>query len=152
GGTAHAGAGVGRRARRGRAVSLGGVGAQPALLRARARRAAVHLDLQLHQALHSLVAPVARPGRRDRDAGGLSGRHRTVERAVVAARGRRAGGDVLGGGVRRVLRAAGRGLRPGRTARVTGGAAGAAARDPRGQTTAWARPRRAAAVRDRRGA
>src|SRR5437762_1949060 len=88
-----------------------------ALLGARARRAGVHLDIQLRQALHPLVALVARPGRRDRDAGGLSGRHRTVERAVVAAAGRCARGDVLGGGVRRVLRAAGRGLRPGGAAR-----------------------------------
>src|SRR5207244_10101397 len=109
GGAAHAGPGVGRRARRGRAVLLGGVGAQSALLRSRAGRAGVHLDIQLRQALHPLVALVARPGRRDSDPGGLSGRHRTVERAVVVAGGWWGCGAVWGCGGWGVVRGLGGG-------------------------------------------
>jgi len=42
----------------------------PLCFAARARRPRVHFGLQLCQAVHALVPPVARSGRRDRDAGG----------------------------------------------------------------------------------
>src|SRR5207249_1983136 len=144
--------GLTRGTRRGRFVSRNGVGAEPALSRARARRVGVYLGVQLRQAVHPLVAPVAWPGGRDCHAGGLSGRHGTVERAVVVALRRRASRDILGGRVRRVLRARGRRLRPRRAARVAGRAPRATAGDPRRKAAAWARAGRARALRDRRGA
>jgi len=59
------------------------------------------------QTVHALVPPLARSRRRDRHPGGVSRRHRTVERAVVAPPGRRPRCDLLGGRVRCVLRAPG---------------------------------------------
>src|SRR2546430_16333995 len=84
----------------------------------------LHFGIQLRQALYPLVAPLARPRRRHRHACGLPRSHGALERALVAARGWRTRRDLLGSGVRRVLRAAGRGLRPGRAAPDARAAAG----------------------------
>ena len=94
------------------AVRVGRMGAQPALLRALPRRPRGRHAVQLRQALHLVVAPVARSGRRDRRPGGLPRRLGRVEHAVVAAVGAGGGGDVLGRRLRHLLRAAGRALRP----------------------------------------
>src|SRR6267142_2813198 len=73
----------------------------------RAGRPYLDCHVQLHEAVHRLDPSVAGRRARDRAGGWLRRDHRRLERAVVAAPGDRAGGDLLGGGVRRLLRAAG---------------------------------------------
>src|SRR2546422_10856329 len=107
GGAALAGAGVERRGDRGGGVSRDRVGAEPPVPRARARRARIHLGVQLREAVHALVAPVARTGGRDRNAGGLPRRDGPLERSLGDARRRRGGRDLLGGRGRRGPRAPG---------------------------------------------
>src|SRR6266511_3973146 len=80
-------AGVERRAGRGGVVRGGGVGAESAVLRPLAPGAAVDRVVQLHQAFHRLVTPVAGPLARDGAGGRVSRRGGRREAAVVAAGG-----------------------------------------------------------------
>ena len=99
---------------------------------------ALGAGLQLHQALHALVAPVARARAGHRAGGRLPRRDRRVERAVVAAVRAVAGRDDVDRRLRHPLRAAGRRVRP---------PAGAAL-DPRGHRRAGGHQRGACAARD----
>ena len=68
------------------AVRLRGVAAQSAVRRAVAARARLGVLLQLHEAIHALVAPRARRRDVDRAGGRISRGDRRVEHAVVDAR------------------------------------------------------------------
>src|SRR6266550_3700599 len=85
-GAAHAASGVGGRRRGGGGVPRDRVGAEPAVLRAGPARPRVHLGLQLRQAVHPLVSPLARARRRHRDAGGVPRGHGAMARAILAAK------------------------------------------------------------------
>src|SRR2546430_10628550 len=67
------------RRRGGGGVPRDRVCAEPAVLRAGPARPRVHLGLQLRQAVHPLVSPLARARRRHRDAGGGRSEEHTPE-------------------------------------------------------------------------